>query len=113
MPPLGRLDPAQLRALAEVSRHAVGEVRLSVWRTVTVPDLSPADAGRAAADLEGLGLACDARTGWLGLSACAGADGCAESRERRPRDREGALGSVGPSDPPEHYRLPAHGGVRA
>lgn len=79
VPPLGRLTPAALRALASAAERGAGEVRLSVWRTVVVPDLTTPDLERVAARLEAAGLVCDAATGWLGLTACAGRQGCREA----------------------------------
>ena len=103
VPPLGRLHPGALRALADVCERGAGEVRISVWRTVVVPDLDPAELPALTGRLRAAGLACDAGSPWLGLSACAGVEGCdralADVRSAAARRAaERAPGSV-----PEHH----------
>ncbi|MBO3749642.1 precorrin-3B synthase [Streptosporangiaceae bacterium NEAU-GS5] len=72
--PLGRLTSAQARVLADV---AVGEVRLTPWRTVVLPDLGSTE------DLEAVlgahGLITDPASPHARLSACVGRPGCAKS----------------------------------
>jgi sulfite reductase beta subunit-like hemoprotein len=76
---LGRLDAAQLDALAELCRTPAG-VRLSTWKTVTLLDV-PAEESRAIARrLTCLGLVVSPGSPWVGLSACAGSGACAKSR---------------------------------
>jgi sulfite reductase beta subunit-like hemoprotein len=74
--PLGRLSEVQLRALADIA----AEVRVSPWRTVTVLDLSDAEASGVQRVLSDLGLVVEADSGWAGLSACAGLGACASAR---------------------------------
>ncbi|MFV2172231.1 precorrin-3B synthase [Actinomadura sp. LOL_016] len=59
--PLGRLDPAPLRA--------AGEIIVTPWRGVVIPDLTDMP------HFPGLVTAAD----WAGLTACAGRPGCAKS----------------------------------
>lgn len=73
--PLGRLASAQVNALVE----AAGEILLTPWRTVVVPDLPPADASRWVARLGSLGLVTDPASPWVGVTACAGRPGCAKA----------------------------------
>jgi sulfite reductase beta subunit-like hemoprotein len=99
LPPLARLEPPALDALAELAP----EVRLSTWRTLSVLDLDQADVPSVRRELERLGLVVSERSGWEGLSACAGLGACAKARvdvraaaARRARQR-------GPGDPIEHW----------
>jgi precorrin-3B synthase len=85
MPPLARLSPTQLDALAALAP----EIRLSCARTLTV-----LDGAASASELEALGLICAPGSGWEGLSACAGLGACARARhdvraeaERRAAER--------------------------
>jgi sulfite reductase beta subunit-like hemoprotein len=75
LPPLARLDPTALEALAALA----GELRLAPNRTLTLLDVEP---GRAPALLEALGslgLVVVPDSGWEGLSACAGMGACAKA----------------------------------
>lgn len=99
MPPLARLAPDQLDALAALT----DDLRLSTHRTLTAPDVSPDSAAAVAAGLRALGLIDDPDSGWYGLSACAGLGACRRARvdvraraERRASERR-------PADPPEHW----------
>ncbi|WP_040337047.1 nitrite/sulfite reductase [Candidatus Blastococcus massiliensis] len=71
--PLGRLTAAQAELLAGT---AVGDLQLTPWRSVVLPDL--ADAG-AATDLARAGVVLDPGSAWLRVTACAGRPGCAKS----------------------------------
>ena len=104
MPPLARLDPDQLDALAALAP----EVRLSAWRTLTLVDLDPARADGVLQALHELGLITDPASGWFGLTACAGKGACAKARfdvraeaARRAALREAAGGGSGL--PAEHW----------
>ncbi|WP_433356553.1 precorrin-3B synthase [Microtetraspora malaysiensis] len=117
LPPLGRLTPAQAEALAEAAGDGAGEVRVTPWRTVVVPDLSPADAGRWRARLAEAGLVADPASPWLGLTACAGRPGCGKSRADVHADIRAALGDPRPDadvshdavrSPSDNGRIPAH-----
>lgn len=75
LPPLGRLDSAQWRALAEAAGGADGELRVTPWRSVILPRTR---AG-ACARLEAAGLAVRPGSPWLSVTACTGRPGCAKS----------------------------------
>jgi sulfite reductase beta subunit-like hemoprotein len=74
--PLGRLDVVALRGLAALR----AEIRIATARTVTVPDVDPADADRVEAALRALGLVLTDASGWVGLTACAGLGRCPKAR---------------------------------
>ena len=97
--PLGRLDAQALRALASVA----GEVRAGTGRTVTVPDVDPARADAVQRALRDAGLSLEARSGWFGLTACAGLGACPRARfdVRAAAARRAAVRSAGA--PPEHW----------
>jgi precorrin-3B synthase len=69
--PFGRLDAAMLRAAAAfAARSPRGELRLTPWRILLVPD-APADAA-------GLpGFITDPADARLAIAACVGSEGCA------------------------------------
>jgi sulfite reductase beta subunit-like hemoprotein len=97
--PLARLDAAQLRALAALD----GEVRIAADRTVTLVDLDAACADDVERGLAALGLVVAPRSGWTGLTACAGSGCCPRARldvraiaAARARVRR-------PDAPPEHW----------
>lgn len=71
--PLGRLTAAQADLLAGTS---TGELQLTPWRSVVVPDLPDAAAARR---LAAAGLELDPGSPWLRVTACAGRPGCAKS----------------------------------
>jgi precorrin-3B synthase len=71
--PLGRLTADQADGLATT---AVGDLQVTPWRSVVVPDLTDA---AAADDLVAAGLVLDPGSPWLRVTACAGRPGCAKS----------------------------------
>ncbi|HET6393554.1 MAG TPA: precorrin-3B synthase [Blastococcus sp.] len=72
--PLGRLTASQAELLADT---AVGDLQLTPWRSVVVPDLT--DPRAAAGALASAGLVLDTGSAWLQVTACAGRPGCAKS----------------------------------
>jgi precorrin-3B synthase len=73
--PLGRLSAAQAELLAGLA----GEVQLTPWRSVVVPDLAEDRVDDAAVDLYRTGVVFDADSPWARVTACAGRPGCARS----------------------------------
>ncbi|MFF0865911.1 precorrin-3B synthase [Nonomuraea sp. NPDC003560] len=73
--PLGRLTSDQAGALADLGRP----VRLTPWRTVVLPDLSPGEADPTERALAAAGLATDPDSPWAGVTACTGRPGCAKA----------------------------------
>ncbi|MFF4434347.1 precorrin-3B synthase [Streptomyces sp. NPDC001513] len=79
--PLGRLDTAQWRRLADLT----GRVRLTPWRGVVVPglpgppDRATATAATALAGLADAGLVTAPDSPWRSVTACTGRPGCAKS----------------------------------
>ncbi|WP_326638541.1 precorrin-3B synthase [Streptosporangium sp. NBC_01755] len=76
---LGRLTAAQLEVLAQAAEHGGGEVRVTPWRTIVVPDLPSPEVDGRRATLTAAGLVGDPASPWLGLTACAGRPGCAKA----------------------------------
>lgn len=92
LPPLARVTPEQLEALAAL----VPEIRLGVARTITVFDCEP----EALAEL---GFVAEADSGWVGLTACAGLGACSRA-QRDVRALAAARAQARcASDPPEHW----------
>jgi sulfite reductase beta subunit-like hemoprotein len=79
LPPLARLDSAQLLRLAELVRALGIDVRVSPWRTLTFVDVPAFAVTELLADLEEIGLVASNASGWAGLSACAGLGACARA----------------------------------
>ena len=75
--PVGRLPVAQMRAIADIAdRFGSGEVRLTVWQNLLIPNIHTrhlADAERA---LAAAGLNYKAGTVLSGTVACTGNQGC-------------------------------------
>jgi sulfite reductase beta subunit-like hemoprotein len=96
---LGRLDGEQLARLAALAE----EVRIGTGRTVTIADLDQPAAAELKSRIGSLGLETELRSGWVGLTSCAGYGRCDEAlvdlsaaiNERSARRRPGA--------PDEHW----------
>jgi sulfite reductase beta subunit-like hemoprotein len=78
LPALARLEPATLDALAALADDA--GVRLSAARTLTIPDVDAARAGRLLEELAVAGFVTEQESGWWGLTACAGVGACLRAR---------------------------------
>ncbi|GIE93220.1 nitrite/sulfite reductase [Paractinoplanes rishiriensis] len=74
MVPLGRLTTAQTTVLARA-----GELVVTPWRGILLPDLSPKEAAGWLPALAEIGLPVEPGSRWSGVTACAGRPGCARS----------------------------------
>lgn len=73
--PLGRLSVEQMRGLAALAdAHGSGELRLTVWQSLIIPDV--AEPAPLLAGIAALGLSHDASHLRGGLVACTGSAGC-------------------------------------
>jgi sulfite reductase beta subunit-like hemoprotein len=106
--PLARLDPAAATALASIARRNRTDVRIAAERTVTLVDIDPAQTAAVTSELVALGLVAE-RSGWDGLTACAGLGACRKAEldvralaAMRSRRRS-------PADPPEHWAACSRG----
>lgn len=75
--PVGRLPVHQMRALADIAEQCgSGELRLTVWQNLLIPNI-PADRVEVAVErLRGAGLDCAAGAVLRGTVACTGNKGC-------------------------------------
>jgi precorrin-3B synthase len=103
LPPLARLDPAALDSLAELARAQAGDLRLSARRTLTVLDVERERTAEVVRTLEGLGLVVSPRSGWEGLSACAGLGACSRAKMDVRAGAAGRAPVRGGDDPIEHW----------
>ena len=78
--PLGLLNHDQTAALVRAAGRGAGELIVTPWRGVVVPDLPPTSAASIVRDLAAVGLAVDDGTPWRGLTACTGAPRCASGQ---------------------------------
>ncbi|MBO4273641.1 precorrin-3B synthase, partial [Microbispora triticiradicis] len=95
--PLGRLTAGQAGLLADL---AAGEVRLTPWRTVVLPDLAPEAVGPVTEALAGAGLVIDPASPYARLSACTGRPGCAKALADVQADAVRWAESGVPPEPP-------------
>lgn len=75
--PVGRLSVAQMRAVAEIAqRYGSGEIRLTVWQNLIVPDVPEDDVEAVQQALRATGLSDSASSFAAGAVACTGNTGC-------------------------------------
>jgi ferredoxin-nitrite reductase len=75
--PVGRLEFDQMRALARISREfGSGELRLTVWQNVILPDIPAERVSDCRTALEAVGLDTSPSHIRNGLVACTGSRGC-------------------------------------
>ena len=78
--PLGRLQAEQLQALADLAdAEGSGELRLTPWQGVLLPDVPTERQAAVAQAISDLGLLLDARAPLARLLACSGSAGCAKA----------------------------------
>lgn len=75
--PVGRLPVQQMLAIADVAeRFGSGELRLTVWQNLLIPNIPVENVDEALASLRAAGLACTAGAVLRGTVACTGNRGC-------------------------------------
>jgi ferredoxin-nitrite reductase len=75
--PVGRLPVAHARAVAEIAdRFGTGEIRLTVWQNLILPNIPEAALGSAQAALTAAGLKFSVGPVLSGTVACTGNQGC-------------------------------------
>ena len=75
--PVGRMTSDQARGLARItSRYGTGELRLTVWQNLIIPNIRSEDEPAVTAELHSLGLETQASSFRAGLVACTGSAGC-------------------------------------
>lgn len=75
--PVGRLPVAQMRAVADIAdEFGSGELRLTVWQNLLIPNISGDRIPEALQRLREAGLDCTAGTVQRGTVACTGNRGC-------------------------------------
>ncbi len=80
MPALGRLDTDMLHAMANLAAHANGgELRMTPWRSVILPDIATDRASSIVRQLGQLGLVTEAGNPLARMIACSGSSGCASA----------------------------------
>jgi precorrin-3B synthase len=96
---LGRLRGDELAELAALA----GELRIGTGRTLTILDLDRPGAAARHASLEALGLVLKPRSGWVGLTACAGYGRCDQARVDLSGAIDARARSRHPGAPAEHW----------
>jgi ferredoxin-nitrite reductase len=75
--PVGRLPVSQMRALADIAdRFGTGEMRLTVWQNLIIPNIRTEDLEAATQAIHAAGLRTTAGTVMRGTVACTGNKGC-------------------------------------
>jgi ferredoxin-nitrite reductase len=75
--PVGRFPATQMRTIAEVARRfGSGELRLTVWQNLLIPNVADADVKAVVAVIRECGLDCEAGTLLRGTVSCTGNKGC-------------------------------------
>lgn len=98
--PLGRLDAAQFDALAELAeREGSGELRLTPWQGVLLPDIPSARQAAVAEAMAAIGLLLDARAPLARLLACSGTSGCAKAHADTKADARRLAARLGQDGP--------------
>lgn len=87
VPPLGRLDPAMLRGVAQLARQfGDGSLRFTPWQSLLVPNVQATDTGKVLDQLQALGLLIDSAEPLARVIACTGADGCGKGLANTKQD---------------------------
>lgn len=98
--PLGRLQAEQLQALADLAdAEGCGELRLTPWQGVLLPDVPAARQAAVARAMQDIGLLLDARAPLARLLACSGSAGCAKAAADTKADALRLAERLGPNGP--------------
>lgn len=77
MPPLGRLDPDKLNALARLAaKNSNGKLRVTPWQSILLPDVPETVATQTVQELEVLGFAARPDNPLATMISCSGSAGC-------------------------------------
>ncbi len=77
VPPLGRIGPAMMRGLADLAAHvAGGEIRMTPWQSVLLPNIDESALPEAQERLEELGFVTRPDRTLAATITCAGSAGC-------------------------------------
>ena len=106
--PLGLLDRRQVTALTRASALGSGQLVVTPWRGVLVPDLPFSEAGIAADWLAAAGLELADDSPWQGVTACTGAPRCAHGLG----ETRALAGRIVRERPPGHVNGTAAGARR-
>jgi len=75
--PVGRITSDQARSLSDIAEnYGNGELRLTVWQNVLIPNILDRDIDAVKSELDAIGLGYDASSFRAGLVACTGSAGC-------------------------------------
>lgn len=75
--PLGRMMSAQMRGIADIARcYGSGTIRLTVWQSLIISDISARDEAAVRAALNDIGLPAEASNLRSAFVACTGNTGC-------------------------------------
>lgn len=79
VPPLGRIDATQLRALTQLATQlGDGTLRLTPWQSVLLPNIAHSSAAIVAYELQEIGFSTQVDEPLVNLIACTGSRGCAK-----------------------------------
>jgi len=75
--PVGKMLPGQMKGIARIARrYGNGEIRLTVWQNLLIPNIRSEDVDTVIAEIKEVGFECDADPILGGLVACTGNFGC-------------------------------------
>src|SRR5690606_18317145 len=75
--PVGRMTSAQAACIGSIAdRYGSGQVRLTVWQNLIIPDIAKHDLRTVKDELRAAGLEYKASSVRAGLVACTGSAGC-------------------------------------
>ncbi|QDT13344.1 NirA family protein [Planctomycetes bacterium K23_9] len=85
--PVGRMTSDQARAVSDIAEsYGNGEIRLTVWQNLIIPNIRNEDIGTVRAAISEMGLDDDGSSFRAGLIACTGSAGCKFAASNTKRD---------------------------